>query len=586
MSIMKKFCILLLLISVSIFPQEFETDIEGEASEELIELIDELKENPIDINAATIDELLLIPYIDNKIADDIIRAREKRGGFINKESLKDILPAVVYSRIEPYIRIETAPILRVRTVHPEFRVRVRIERKRPEDENTPGNPLKAYMRTLIDYGRFRGCFLTEKDAGEKDITDFLAFGIEVKSIGILENLIVGYYGLDFGERLILGSPVLTFKGSPYSTRRKGTYLYTITGENTYERGIACRTKNFGAACLSLFYSYATLDARGSDSIYYTYSAEHTTLGWEERKDRARETIYGGHLDVSGEFGTIGWTYYHASDYNENEVRSYSPFSVNFCVNKNRLTFFGEVAYSRHIATVCGFNIKGDKFVLDVIYRYLPTTFFSPHSSPFSDRRISSYGVLNDRGVYTSIVYKPFPKTEIILYGDHMEWEDDPLPGKGNEYRVIGKRQIRKELSVGISYKYKCKQEDYVRFVRIDLDLKPVKEIGLRLRTEWARENDILSGELVYGDIFIQPMKTLSLHYRYIIFDSDLSRFRFTEYESGLPGVMGNRFITGHGKRNYIVIRYKPLKSIQFSLKYEETFRKSSKLSGQVDLLVR
>ncbi|OYD14731.1 hypothetical protein CH333_07310 [candidate division WOR-3 bacterium JGI_Cruoil_03_44_89] len=583
---MKRFCLLLFLAS-SLFPIELETDIEGEASEELIELLESLKENPVDVNTATKKDLLRVPHITEEIADSIIGVRGAMGGFKNKESLRNVIPSIVYEGVAPYIAVVPPKVKRARpSIYPGIRVRTRAKNRYPRDEDVPGSPLGLYNRILIDYGRFSACILQEKDEGEKELLDFLVLSFEVRDIGLLEDVVVGYYGLDFGERLVLGSPVLTFKGSPYQTRRKGIYLYTITGENTYKRGCALTMKRFGPFGLSLFYSNTALDSRGGDSLYYTYSAEHITSSWEDIDDKAREIIYGGHLDASGEYGAVGVTYYHASDYDGGEVRSYSPSSVNFSMHGGRMSFFGELAYSRHFAAICGARARGDKFMWDVVYRYLPTSFFSPHSSPFSDRRISSYGILNDRGIYTCLLFKPLPKTNLTVYGDHMEWEDDGLPGRGYEYRVILDRQIARGFDIGVSYRYKSKEDDHARFVRVDMDVDPVKWIGFRIRTEWAEENELLSGELVYGDVCIQPVKNLSINFRHIIFDSDLSRFRFTEYERDLPGVMGNRFITGHGKRDYLLLRYKPFGSLRFSLKYEEVFKKSSKLSGQVDISIR
>ncbi len=578
---MKTFC-LLLLLAFCLYPQEFETDIEEEASEELVEVLQNLRENPLDVNTATKEDLLLVPYIDEKIADAIIRVRKEKGGFTDNQSLKEAVPDVIYDRISPYIVVIPKRV-KEPFIYPRVRFRTRVKNGYPRDEDAPGNPLGFYNRILVDYRRFSACVIQEKDEKEKDFTDFLAIGVKTEDVGPLKDVIVGYYGLDFGERLVLASPVLTFKGSPYQIRRKGIHLYTITGENTYKRGVAFKLKRFGPFDLSLFYSNTTLDARGADSVYYTYSAYHTSSTSEERKDRVRERIYGGNIDISG---NLGVTYYYAFDYDTMGTRSYSPVGVNFRIPLNRLTLFGEVAYSKKMAVVCGVRSSGDKFVSDIIYRYLPSSFFSPHASPFSDKRISSYGILNDRGIYASLILKPFPKTNITIYGDHMGWEDDELPGRGNEYRIILDRKITRGFDLRVNYKYKRKDEDYARFVRVEFDVKPIKEIGIRLRTEWAEENDELSGELVYGDISIQPVKVVSINYRRIIFDSDLKRFRFTEYERDLPGVMGNRFITGHGRRDYLLLGFRPFKSLKFSIKYEETFGKSSKLSGQVDLNLR
>lgn len=56
----------------------------------LVDIHSKKQHSPIDINTATRDELLKLPGIGPKTADDIIAARVGRGGFKSVEDLKEI----------------------------------------------------------------------------------------------------------------------------------------------------------------------------------------------------------------------------------------------------------------------------------------------------------------------------------------------------------------------------------------------------------------------------------------------------------------------------------------------------------------
>lgn len=572
----------LLLFAFSLYPIELETDIEGEGAEELIEILEGLRENPVDVNTATKETLTTIPFITSEIADKIIRIREERGGFLDKEALSKVIPSLVFERIEPYITVTRPRVIKRPEPRPRPRIRYRTRTvsRYPKEEDLPGNPLSFYNRILVDYGRFSAVMLQEKDAGERDLTNFLAIGVKARDVGPLKEIIVGYYGLDFGEGLVLSRPVFTFKGSPYSMRRKGIHLFTITGENLHKRGIACKIKRPGLFDISLFYSNTRLDARDGDKIYYTYSARHICARGEERKDRVKEIIYGGNINIGGNFGI---TYYHASNYDTAKIRSYSPIGVNFRIPGDNFKLFGEVAYSRSLAGLLGLRLSGDRFRSDIIYRYLPKAFFSPHSSPFTDKRISNFGRLNDRGLYASIIFRLCPKTNLTMFTDLMGREGETLPDRRREYRVILNRRIVRGLDIRLNYRYQQKGEDDKTSFRLDLNIKPMKQLQVRLRTEWANKNDQYLGELVYGDILLHLTRTLSINYRHLLFDSD---FCLWVYERDLPGVMGNKRVTGHGRRDYLLVRYRPFKFLRLSVKYEETFGKRSKLAGQVDVDIK
>jgi len=78
------FIVFIILLSAgvrSVVPREEFEDIE---EEEKIDIF------PLDLNKATIDQLILVPGIGIKTAEKIIEYREKIGGFKNIEDLKNI----------------------------------------------------------------------------------------------------------------------------------------------------------------------------------------------------------------------------------------------------------------------------------------------------------------------------------------------------------------------------------------------------------------------------------------------------------------------------------------------------------------
>lgn len=65
---------------------------------------------PIDLNVATLEDLLLIPGIGRKTASEIIKVREGEGGFSRVDSLKriDCMGEKRYDRVKDYLYIKSS----------------------------------------------------------------------------------------------------------------------------------------------------------------------------------------------------------------------------------------------------------------------------------------------------------------------------------------------------------------------------------------------------------------------------------------------------------------------------------------------
>src|SRR5690606_1579907 len=77
---------------------------------ELLELLTELREHPLDVNRATAEELALVPGLGALLADAVVRYRAARGGFASLPELRLVVgvTAEVYAEARPYLTIGEA----------------------------------------------------------------------------------------------------------------------------------------------------------------------------------------------------------------------------------------------------------------------------------------------------------------------------------------------------------------------------------------------------------------------------------------------------------------------------------------------
>ena len=79
----------------------------GESYDEIEDLdtLESLSLNPLNINNATKSQLVYLPYVDNSIAEEIIRYRKTNNGFKYINELRTLVGAELFSQIKPYVAI-------------------------------------------------------------------------------------------------------------------------------------------------------------------------------------------------------------------------------------------------------------------------------------------------------------------------------------------------------------------------------------------------------------------------------------------------------------------------------------------------
>ncbi len=67
-------------------------------------------QRPVDLNTATVTELMQLPRVGAKTAERIVAFRKQHGGFLRPEELMNVkgIGEKSYTRLKPYIRVRPA----------------------------------------------------------------------------------------------------------------------------------------------------------------------------------------------------------------------------------------------------------------------------------------------------------------------------------------------------------------------------------------------------------------------------------------------------------------------------------------------
>jgi competence ComEA-like helix-hairpin-helix protein len=265
----------------------------------LLELLTSLRTDPLDVNAATAEELAQIPAFTPTLAAAIVRYRERNGPFTSLPLLQQVegMTSAVYLDARPYLAAgpPLAGPIRLAPRFPEApsvsevvsglryagiqRVQQRLDTPAgylgPDSLRTyPGSPARIYTRVGARYRRQVSVNVTlEKDPGEPfrfdEATntygyDYVSAHAAVLDAGRIDALIVGDFVAEFGQGVALWRASGFGKGpdavqGPIRSGR-GFRPYGSVDENNFFRGAALTLAATPNVYVSAFASRRALDA--------------------------------------------------------------------------------------------------------------------------------------------------------------------------------------------------------------------------------------------------------------------------------------------------------------------------------------
>lgn len=344
-----------------------EEDISGDPTE-LLELLTELRENPLDVNSATAEALALIPAFSPLAAQALVDYREANGPFGSLPEIQQVegITPNVYADARPYLRIgdvldvgapqparfPPVPALSEITRGLRYTAIQRVQRRLDlaagfeGDDSTrayAGSPERLYTRLQATYRRNVSVNLTlEKDPGERFAFDgqpgydYASAHAGVFELGRLDALVVGDFAAEYGQGLVLWRASGFGKG-PDAARApirsgRGIRPYGSVDENQFFRGAAASVAVIPGLYVSALASRRRLDASfvqldsldlddpeippgATDGFISSLPADglHRTETEIARKDVLGETLVGGGVEyrlsarrVGGRMGVVGY----------------------------------------------------------------------------------------------------------------------------------------------------------------------------------------------------------------------------------------------------------------------------------------
>ena len=466
----------------------------------LIELLQSLRDDPIDINAATADVLSDIPAFGIELALQIVAYRETNGLFTSVPELQLVpgISEVIFAQARPYItigiRLETTadrvsnypPVPRAGEIFSNMRFDViqRVTRRltlgRGFDDDTTrttyaGSPERIYTRVKGTYNRQFGFNLTmEKDPGEvfRWDTDTATYAYDhvtghvfLRDFGRLQSLVVGDYALSFGQGLALWQSIAMGK-SRESTgvvrNGRGITPYGSTDENNFLRGVAATIRITPSLSVSSFVSRRSLDATSvsadtTDGLIsdlgissLTTTGLHRTPSEIEKKDILGERLIGGAVNYSKPGYSFGATMYNSAfdqpllagdrvdELFEFSGDDYSIASAYGRVFISDYSLFGEVARDDggSIASIGGATATAGRAARLVVLARHYPRDFSSLHGFSLGERNGASS--NESGVYTGVQIVPSRTLRINAYFDqyYFPWARFGVPRPSDGYEAL------------------------------------------------------------------------------------------------------------------------------------------------------
>ena len=332
-------------------------------------LISELKyfrENPINLNYATEEDLRKLVFLDVKQIYNLLAYRETYGYFLtiyeiqaieafNAETINKLLPYVYVSQVKSNKPINLKGIGKYGRHELVVRYQRNLQKQKgyfpisdsalysSPNSRYLGSPDKVYTRYAFNYfNRVRWGITAEKDAGEvflkdhvndslqtlldpklKNGFDFYSVFLSLHDIGMLKTLTLGDYQLDFGQGLTLGTGLAFGKSvTSIDVKRfaRGVRPSTSANENLFFRG-AATTLRFNKLNVSAFYSSHKVDATliapdtlDNEETYISSLQEsglHRTPNELLKKHAINTTAIGGNMSLRFSRFKIGLTSYYS-----------------------------------------------------------------------------------------------------------------------------------------------------------------------------------------------------------------------------------------------------------------------------------
>jgi len=637
--------------------EEIEQQIENQAENSDVEMdysdwveeINLLRQRPVNLNSGDENELRRLFFLNDLQIDNLLEYTRQYGqiasiyelqvidGF-NEKVVSQILPFISLSPYVPEkfslkralkyggtdVMIRYQRVLQAQKGYADVPDSVR---QASPNNYYLGNQNALFVRVQYSYKDYLKFGLVgEKDPGEPFLPksdtlrkgfDFYSAHLFIKNLGIVKQLAIGDYHVQFGQGLTMWSGFSMGKAAGSVVMRKRAPAlrpHASTNEYAFLRG-AATTIALGKIDLTAFYSNRRVDANvvPADSINSTEdmvtslqeTGYHRTPGELADKGANHEIAAGGHLAWNGQRLRAGATLYHVN-YSipfETQDALYKKFQptlnsntyagIDYSYNYKTLTLYGEASkqVDAGLAVLQGLSFSPDpKLAFAMVYRNYQKDYVNNFNAAFGESSSST----NEEGLYMGMVSTPFSKITLSAYADffHYQWlrYGVDAPSSGQEYSVqliynisrrgdliFGYRQLINPMNYSYSNEKMNQIGDSKRdYFRVQLNYQALAWLKLQSRIELTKrdapDKNRESGYLIYQGFQVKPLKKdMSVSFRYLLFDTDSYDTRLYVYEQDVPFSFSIPAFSGQGSRFYILFSSSLYRNLSIILRYSQTW---------------
>lgn len=484
--------------------------------EDLYENMALLLANPLNLNAATGEELRFLNILNELQIKNLLEYRKSNGALLSVYELQAI-PAfdlVTIYKIIPFVRVEENEPVRSlwkRVLNEEnnyliLRYGRTLQQKRGftnevnKDSQFKGTNDDLYVRFRTSrVNDFSLGFTLQQDAGEQFSWsknqygfDFTSFHIQAMNKGKLKNIIVGDFQTQFAQGLVLGGNVGYGKGSETigTVRRAnlGFLPYTSQNEIGYRRGVAFTWQLNSSITISSFYSLTWRDATlAGDTLEDTSISSFQTTGFHRNENeisnrgQVQEQNIGGIINYRNKNIDAG-VIISAIEYDtpiKRQPQPYNQFSfsgtenintsafLNYSINN--FTFFSEAAHTLNNGIAVAAGLIGSithKLDVAIHYRNFQRNFYSFYANAFSESSMPQ----NESGIYWGWKYRWNNQLSASGYADLFRFPwlryRSYIPSDGHEWLFRLNYQPTRNIMMFIQ----AREEAKVRNVSNDTNL--------------------------------------------------------------------------------------------------------------------
>ena len=574
-------------------PAEFD-----EEATALVEVLNDLRDNPVHLNQADRETLLRIPFLDGEAIDTLLRFRRLHGPIKAYRRLKKLWGRETYKLVRPYITLKPAPYPAITFYQKNY---YKSDPGKDFEQKYDGNVLYSYSRLRYRHSRELAMGLVlQKDPGERLINDLFHLALWYRKQRW--TLLAGDYYLRFGQGLAFApsfAPRKSFNPRAVLNRDAAIRIREnlTSAESQGFFGIASQVNLYGQS-LFLFYSDDKKDAalrKGQPYALLTDGYHRNAAELKTRKN-LRQRFFGAGLSTTPAGGlslAMMAAAYRFSPELDNSAallgdplkrRQYFSFSGNSLGLitlayagrlSSTLTLSGEAAYSgnKGLAGAHTLFYASPDFNSGLHIWYASNNFQSPDGKLFDNNSPFPRG---EWGYYLTLGSHPLPNLEISGYKLFRQklWRDyfNLLPVNKSEAAIQLYGHIR-EHSLLLRYRF-IHDADYAG-TRLETRAKNNLRLEFqqnkdgwkqRSRLEYMGLSGGEQGWLFFHDIRHRPAPALSFILRLTFFNTTSYGSRLYEYEPDLPGAFANFPLYGQGYKWNVLIRYNPFNGIKLWLK--------------------